>query len=147
MPDVANAVGIESTELIDGLYDDKTHFLNGAMDYLHRTKRFRRFIKKPPRDALTTIRLADIKSKEFKPNKFADEPIITSIERLKELDKMCEKLGIPKPSDDDVQKQPVGNVFISMVNQVQNPYLDFKSCDNIQRLLVKQKYLKMPKTE
>jgi hypothetical protein len=73
MPDVANDVGVESSKTIDKLYDQKTNYISGALGYLKDSKKIHKLAKKPPRDALITIRLADIKSRERTPEKHQEQ--------------------------------------------------------------------------
>jgi len=77
--------------------------MSRVFDFLKNSKKISELIKNPPRDALTTIRLAEIQSKEVKSKKFVQQPVFTSVERLKELCAMCEKLGLPIPGEEDQQ--------------------------------------------
>ena len=60
LPDVANSIGMRSSDTIDALYDDKRLQMSRVLEYLNQSKKISTLIKKPPRDALTTIRLAEI---------------------------------------------------------------------------------------
>lgn len=100
---MARPIGIQTSKLIDQLYDESSQYVSGALDHLVKGKDMIKFATKlgRPLDVLNTIRKADLDSKGgLTPLEAPDIEAFSSIARLKKLDKMCEQLGIPKPKDD-----------------------------------------------
>lgn len=91
------------------------------------------------------IRLAEIKAS----NVCEDEKPVkreNHVTRMKKLEKLCEENGIPKPSE-ETAKQDMTQMFISLLNQSQNPYLEYKKSDSIRRALLRRNFIKLPKTK
>lgn len=111
-PRVAIPVGHETTELIDKLYDENQIYIRGALDQLNKSREIKKLATEtgPPADLMNTIRWADLNAKGIRGRKL--DEIVERVEtveidpnayqeRLREIEEMCEKNGIPYPKDDD----------------------------------------------
>lgn len=90
VPDVAHAAGVQTSQLIDELYDQDSQYVSGALDHLVKTNDMVKFATKEgaPLDILNTIRKADLKSKgdlDYHPEPLSIEAF-SSVARLKKLD-------------------------------------------------------------
>lgn len=59
---------------------------------------------------------------------------------------ICKQCDIPYPTLEN-STPTTTDLLVTLVNRSTNPYLEYKESDNIERALIKRKYMQPPKSK